>query len=340
MRRTIRRLPAWILVASLALSQALAATTVDLATLAPDGSPWHKQLKRMGNEWQQGTGARVKLRIFAGGVAGDDPAIVRKIRIGRLDGGAISSVGLAEIDEAFGVFAIPLFFDSYEEFAYVLDKLGPTLAERIEKKGFVLVHWIHGGWIHIFSKKRVATVSDLQSVKMFTSAGDHEMVRVWQENGFKPVPLSTTDVLTGLQTGMIEGMPAPPVGALAMQWFRHTPYMLEPGVAPLVGATLVSKRTWNRISEADRAILLKSGKETERRLAVEIPQKDRSSIAEMEKRGLEVIHLDEGAGVEEWRATAGRFADKMRSAVPGDVFELAVRYRDEFRQRASSQGGR
>lgn len=323
----------------LAATAAPAATTVDLATLAPDGSPWHKQLERMGNEWRQGTDSRVRLRIFPGGVAGDDPAIVRKIRIGRLGAGAVSVVGLTEIDDAFKVFGIPLFFDSYEEFAYVLDRLGPTLAERVEKKGFVLLHWIHGGWIHIFSKKKVETVDDLKSVKMFTSAGSHEMVRVWQENGFKPVPLATTDVLTGLQTGMIEGIPAPPVGALAMQWFRHTPYMLEPGVAPLVGATIVSQRAWNRISEADREVLRRSAEQVEARLAAEIPEKDRESVAEMRKRGLEIIRVDAGDGGERWRAAAAAFAERMRGHVPADVLDLALRYRDEFRRRPPAAEG-
>jgi TRAP-type C4-dicarboxylate transport system substrate-binding protein len=338
----MRRSPTLIgaLALGLAVTVAPAATTVDLATLAPDGSPWHKHLERMGNEWRQGTDGRVRLRIFPGGVAGDDPAIVRKIRIGRLGAGAVSVVGLSEIDDGFEVFGIPLFFDSYEEFAYVLDKLGPTLAERVEKKGFVLLHWIHGGWIHIFSKKKVETVRDLKSVKMFTSAGSHEMVRVWQENGFKPVPLATTDVLTGLQTGMIEGMPAPPVGALAMQWFRHTPYMLEPGVAPLVGATIVSKRTWDRISEADREVLRRSAAQAEARLAAEIPQKDRDSVEEMKKRGLEVIRVDAGEGSEQWRATAAAFAERLRGHVPADVLDLALRYRDEFRRRPAAEGPR
>jgi len=323
---------------ALAATASAAATTVDLATLAPDGSPWHKQLERMGHDWQQGTDGRVRLRIFPGGVAGDDPAIVRKIRIGRLSAGAVSIVGLAEMDSAFEVFSIPLFFDSYEEFAYVLDRLAPTLAARLEEKGFVLLHWIHGGWVHIFSKRRIESVEDLKTVKMFTSAGSHQMAQIWQENGFKAVPLATTDVLTGLQTGMIEGLPAPPVGALAMQWFRHTPYMLEPGVAPLVGATIVSERTWKRISEADREVLRRAAEQTEARLAVEIPEKDRSSVEEMEKRGLQVIRVDAGEGGAQWRSTAEAFAGRMRGFVPTDVLDLALRYRKEFRGRSEPAG--
>jgi TRAP-type C4-dicarboxylate transport system substrate-binding protein len=319
------------------VAPAARAGKIKLATLAPDGSPWHKHLEEMGNEWQEATDGRVRLVIYPGGVAGSDADMVRKIRHRQLQGGALTVNGLAAIDPAFNIFSVPLFFDSFDEYTHVLDKLTPALTKRLESKGFVLLHWGHGGWIHIFSKKPIRTVDDLKKIKIFTTAGDNPMIRVWKDNGFRPVALATTDVLTGLQTGMIEGMPVPPLGALAMQWYKHTPYMLDAGVAPLIGATLVSRATWDAISEADRAAMLGAAAEVQRSLAVEIPEKDASSVSEMEKRGLTVVAI-EGANEEAWEAMARSFAEGMRTTmVPEEIFDLAVRHRDEYRR--NREGG-
>ncbi|MDX1389730.1 MAG: TRAP transporter substrate-binding protein DctP, partial [Acidobacteriota bacterium] len=303
-----------------------------VATLAPDGSPWHKLLEEMGNEWQEKTDGRVRLVIYPGGVAGSDSDMVRKIRLGQLQGAALTVNGLASIDPAFNLFSVPLFFDSFEEYTYVLDKMTPVLSERLEAKGFVLVHWGHGGWIHMFSTKPVRTVSDLKRIKIFTTAGDNPMIRVWQENGFNAVALATTDVLTGLQTGMIEGLPVPPLGALAMQWYKQTPYMLDTGVAPLIGATVIAKGTWAGISEADRRVMLDAGRRVQEQLSVEIPEKDASSVVEMKKRGLEVISIDPSDAAA-WETLARSLADSMRATmVPEEIFDLALRYRTEYRK--------
>lgn len=342
----MRRLPRFAvtpLLLMLTVGPSLGADTfkVKLATLAPDGSPWHKILKDMGNEWQQRTQGRVRLIIYAGGVAGDDRNTLRKIRHRQLHAGALTVAGLSDIDPAFNVFAIPLFFDSYEEYSYVLDKMTPALKERLEAKDFILLHWAYGGWMHIFSKQSVRTIGELKRLKMFTGAGDDRMVQLWKANGFTPVALASTDILMGLQSGMIEGFPAPPLGALAMQWFKQTPYMLDQGVAPLVGATVISREAWNKISEQDRSALLEAGGRAARRLAVEIPAKDSTSVAEMEKRGLTVVRFDTGDEAPSWRAAAESFAEKMRdSMVPQEIFDMAMKHRTDFRRNRSSQGSR
>jgi TRAP-type C4-dicarboxylate transport system substrate-binding protein len=318
-----------------------APVTVRLATLAPDGSAWHNVLKDMSHEWNERTDGRVRVRIYPGGVAGDDPDMVRKLRIGQLQAGAITSAGLTDIDPAFNVFSIPLFFDSFEEFFYVLDKMTPTLKSRLEAKGFVPLNWAHAGWIHLFSKEPVRTVADLKRVKMFTWAGDDDMGRLWKSEGFRPVPLASTDILVGLQTGMIDGIPATPYPALLSQWYRHTPYMLKPGVGPLMGGTVMSMKTWTKISEDDRASLLEAAARAGERLRSEIPEKDLSAVREMEKRGLTVIDALAGEQSEQWRETAVAFASRVReSLVPEEIFEMASRYRDEFRRTHTEEGTR
>ena len=333
-RRTMM-LSAAAVCACLAAVPSLAAqqkVRVKFATLAPDGSPWHRILEDMGHEWQQGTQGRVRLVIYPGGVAGDDQAALRKIRHGQLQGAGLTVSGLSDLDPAFNLFLVPLFFESIEEFFYVLDRLGPVLAERLEERGFVLLNWVYAGWIHIFARRRLQTVEELKRLKMYTGASDDELIQLWRQNGFNPVGLSPTDIMMGLQSGMIDGLPAPPLGALAMQWFKHVPYMIDPGFSPLIGAAVVDAGTWMKISEEDRAAILEAAGRAAARLAAEIPQKDEESILEMEKRGLEVIRLRPGDEQDPWLATAESFAESMRrTMVPDEIFDLAVRYRAEYR---------
>ena len=139
----------------LALTDALhAQSAIKLATVVPQGSVWDKNLKQMGEEWSQATGGRVAVTVFSGGSQGDEPTVVRKMRLDAIQAGAFTNLGLGNIDWAFNVFDIPFFFDSYDELNYVTDKLTPVLRKRIEPKGFMLLNWGHGGWTQVFTKSR------------------------------------------------------------------------------------------------------------------------------------------------------------------------------------------
>ena len=114
---------------------------VKLATLVPEGTVWDKSMRDMGAQWSASTQGRVVLRVYPGGVAGDEPDVVRKMRIGQLQAAAITTGGLADIDPSFNVFNIPMFFTSYPELYATLDQLTPVLRQRLEAKGFVLLAW-------------------------------------------------------------------------------------------------------------------------------------------------------------------------------------------------------
>ncbi|MBI1795597.1 MAG: TRAP transporter substrate-binding protein DctP [Candidatus Eisenbacteria bacterium] len=336
--------PKWNVVAVLALMSALvlmpspaatqAPVVIKLATLVPEGSVWDKAMREMGAEWSQATGGRVQLRVYPGGVAGDEPDVVRKMRIGQLQAGAITSAGLSDIDPAFNVFGIPMFFDAYPELYAVLDKMEPTLKKRLEDKGFVLLNWGHGGWVYFFTKQPVRTVAELRKLKLFSWAGDDKMTQLWKTNGFTPVALAATDILTGLQTGMIEAYPTTPLLALTLQWYQKTPYMAGVGMAPLVGGLVITRSAWEKISEPDRAKILTACAKLERRLKAGVPAQDSSAVNEMKQRGLKVVAID-AATVVEWRATAEHFASEMRGTmIPPDILDAATRERNAFRQRS------
>jgi TRAP-type transport system periplasmic protein len=330
-RQTVRR--ALLAIAFVAFASAAGAqTSIKLAHLLPEGSIWDKNLKQMGEEWKQATDGRVAVIVFAGGSQGDESTVLRKMRLDALQASAFTAVGLGMIDSAFNVFDIPFFFDSYDELNYIIEKMTPVLRKRIEPKGFILLNWGHGGWTQVFTKKPVQTIDDLKRVKLYTSAGNDRMVQWFKANGFEPRAMAMTDILTGLTTGMIEGLPTTPLAAMLFQWYRQTPYMLELGLAPIVGASVITKKAWNAIPEADRSKMLVAGDGVEKRLQTEVPKLDANAVATMTKNGLTVTK----ATGPEWRAQLDGLAKTMRGEmVPQDIFDLATKARDEFRKNAA-----
>jgi len=341
-RRGMRPLPA-IVAFTLLLASGLApapdtaaqgkGTVIKLATLVPDGSVWDRALKNAGAEWSQATEGRVSLRIYPGGVAGDEPDIIRKMRIGQVQAAALTVAGLAQIDDSFKIFTVPMYFDSYPELRAVLDQMTPMLKARLEKKGFILLNWGHGGWVHIFGKAPLSTVQDVQKLKLWVGVGDDAMTGLWKRNGYQPVAIAATDILTGLQSGMLEAIYTTPLAALSLQWFRQLPYQSEVGLAPLVGGTVITKQAWNKLSAADRAAVQAACLKVEKKLEADVPLQDQFSVSEMKKRGLKVSPSTP-AQAAEWRKEAEKFAVQMRGTlVPADVMDIARRERDAFRQR-------
>jgi TRAP-type transport system periplasmic protein len=309
------------------------AVPIKLATVVPDGSIWDKAIKQMGADWQKATDGRVSLTVFSGGSQGDEPTVIRKMRLNALQGASLTVVGLSTIDWSFNVFNIPFFFQSYDELNDVVDKLTPLLKQRAEAKGFVLVHWGHGGWLQVFSKNPVQTVADLKNAKLYTSAGDDKMTQWYKANGFQPRAMAMPDILTGLTTGMLDAMPTPPLAAMAFQWYKQTPYMLDIGLTPLVGATVLTKKTWDRLSSGDRAKVSEIAMGVEKQLQVDVPKGDALAVMLMSNQGLKVTK----ATGPEWQQLADSLAKTMRGQmVPPDVFDLALKERDAFRQRKAS----
>jgi TRAP-type C4-dicarboxylate transport system substrate-binding protein len=302
---------------------------IKLATVVPDGSIWDKNLKQMAEEWKEATVGRVTVTVFGGASQGDEATVLRKMRLDALQAASFTAVGLGSIDPAFNVFDVPFFFESYDELNDVTAKLTPTIAKRLDAKGFVLLNWGHGGWTQVFTKRPVKTLDDLKSIKLYTSAGNDRMVQWFKANGFQPRPMAMTDIMTGLTTGMIEGLPTPALAAQLFQWYRQTPYMLDIGLAPVVGASIITKKAWNTIPAGDRPRLLASAAGVEKRLQIDVPKQDQAAVAELMKRGVTVTKAN-GA---EWRTQADALAKTMRGEmVPPDIFDLATKARDEYRK--------
>ena len=312
---------------------AQAPLVVRMATFVPDGSSWFQVLKETAEKWKASSSGRVSVRLFPGGVAGDDPEVVRKMRLGKLDAAVLTSVGVAEIDRSIYALSIPLMYESDAEVDYVLEKLRPRLEAGLEAKGFVVLNWADGGWVRFFAQSPVAVPDDLKARKLFPVAGDAPMVDLWRSAGFDPEPLSPTDVLAALQDGRVTALGAPPQMAVVTQAFLHAKNMTALRWQPLFGAALITKAAWEKVPADVRPALLEAARAGGLRIREQVRQSEDKDVAEMQKRGLRVVAVDAKARAL-WQKAAEDLYPKVRGAiVPAEAFDDARRFRDEYRKR-------
>lgn len=339
--RERRGLKVWAVVAALValacLTPPLGAQTpalVKLATLVPTGSSWETILKEMAVKWTKGSGGRVKVNLYAGGVKGDDPEVVRQMRLGTVDAALLTAVGLAAIDKSVYALGVPMMYTSYAELDYVLEKLRPRLEAQLDAKGFVVLNWVDGGWIHFFSKSPVATPDDLRKEKLFQWADDSDAIGIWQSAGFHNIrPLPSTELASSIQSGLVTAFAAPPQVAVITQYYNHAKNMTELNWNLLLGGTVIRKAVWEKIPPDARPGLAEAAREAGRRLRDDIRASADKDVAEMKKRGLNVVAVPPPVR-EQWvKMAEGTYPRIRGQIVPADIFDEAKKHRDEFRKK-------
>jgi TRAP-type C4-dicarboxylate transport system substrate-binding protein len=301
---------------------------IKLGTLAPNGSTWHELLKEMAVRWGEASKDGVKLRIYAGGTQGNEGEMVRKMAVGQLQGAAVTTVGLHDIAAEPQALTVPLMFDSAAELQKALPILEPKLDAILEKKGYVPLTWGAIGAIKLFCTKPFKTPAEAAGAKIFAWEGDPGSVKAWKAAGFNPVVLSSTDVITSLQTGMIECIPNVPLYVLTARLFEKAPYMIDVNWGWLVGATVVRKDAWEKIPADLRPKLLAIARELGTKVDVEVARLNTEAVTAMEKQGLKVVKVDAAA----WRVMAEKSWPVVRGeVVPAAFFDEVKALRDAQR---------
>lgn len=251
------KLTRMVLLIALLIAPAVGAQDLRLkiATMAPDGTLWMKEMRKAAEDVKERTDGRVSFRFYPGGTMGDDSAVLRKIRIGQLHGGVVLAGSLANIDANFEIYNLPLLFRSYGEVDYVRDRMDQILIDGLETKGFVAFGFSETGFTYLLSAKPTRTFDDLKGRKAWIPQGDPVSLAIVEAAGLSPVPLPISDVLTGLQTGLIDTVAAPPVGAIALQWFTKAKYLTDLPITYICGTTVVSAKAFNRMSAGDQEIV-------------------------------------------------------------------------------------
>lgn len=314
--------------------------TIKIGTLAPDGSAWYTALRDMGAEWEKATDGNVTIKLYPGGVAGDEVDMVRKMRIGQLNAAAVTDVGLSSIIPEIAAFQMPMMFNSYEELDYVRDRMAPKLEALLAKKGFIVLNWGDAGWVHLFSQKPVIFPKDLkvQDQKIFVWAGATDSFNAWKAAGFHPVEVAAPDIFMSLQTGMINTVTTTPLLALSYQWFALTKNMCDLAYAPLCGATIITKEKWDQIPEDIRPKLLQAARSSGERLKKEIRSMDNTAIEAMEKHGL-VKQPTSLEARKEWKEMTEKYLypELLGKSVPQDMYNEMVALLQEYRTQHSQR---
>jgi TRAP-type C4-dicarboxylate transport system substrate-binding protein len=331
-----RHLAIFVLVASVLVSlapvrSAQAEITVKLATLAPEGTVWYRAVRNIADRWGEISEGEVKVKIYPGGVVGNETVIVRKMRIGQLHAGAVTSVGLADIDSSAMVTQSPMLIHDYDELDYVMQKMGAKFEELLAEKGFVVLNWSDAGWMHIFTKGKMLQPEDASKFKLFAFEGEPATIDAYKASGMRPVVLAATDVLPSLQSGLISGFPTTPLAALSQQWFALAPNMLDLRWAPLLAATIIRKDVWESIPEKYRADFMKAARQAGTESAREVRRQDRKAIEVMKKYGLQVHALPDGAR-ERWQTASAKSWPTIREKIVGDaIFSETQGHLQEYR---------
>jgi TRAP-type C4-dicarboxylate transport system substrate-binding protein len=332
------RFPLLLALALLGVLSSYAAERIKLATLAPTGSTYHKSLLALREGWRKASNGTLDLVIYADGKLGGEADTVGLMGLNSVQAAMLTAVGLAEIEPGVaGLQNLPMGFHDFAEADYIGAKLQPMIEERLAKKGFIVLFWSDAGWVRFFSKKPVVHPDDLKRLKLFTWAGNPAQVEIYKSAGFNPVALETADIVPSLQTGLIEASPLPPVFALATQVDIRAPHMLEINWAPLIGACVLRRDTWEKIPEATRSKLLEIAITTGKEIKANGRKESGDSVQAMAKRGLQVTPMTPELEAE-WRQAAEAVYPRIRGTlVPEDVFDTTIRLLKEYRQKQGKQ---
>lgn len=333
---TVRRLASSVIIVGLlcVCADAMAARpiTIKLATVAPKGSIYHRVLQEMGEKWRAAQGGGAQFIIYTDGTQGTEADTVRRLRVGQLQASMLTTVGLMEIERTVVAMQfMPLTYRNYAELDYVLANIRAPLEEEFRKKGFRVLLWGMGGWVQFFSDRERITPEDYRDAKIFTWAGARDHENIMKSMGYRPIVLDMSDVLPAVQTGMIDTIPAAPVWALAGQFYKKTPHMLRLNWVPIVGATVLSNRTWDAMHPKARDALMEAGAEAELTLRNHRRKFDEGAIEAMRQRGL-TVHEPTPEVTQAWRALMEPIMLKIRGTlVPAEIFDTVQALLADYR---------
>lgn len=313
------------------LSQA-ADPQLKIGSLVPKNSLYHRQLMEVGEAWKKSQTGSPRFNVFTDGSQGGEAEMVRRMRIGQLQAALLSVVGLREIEPSIAALQnLPLAFRSWEELDYVREKMRPSMEKKFSDKGYIVLAWGDAGWVRFFSKQAAYSPDDYKKMKFFAWGAEAEQQEIMKSLGYTPVPLEPSDILPSIQTGMINVVPSTPYFALASQIYNSAPHMLEINWAPIVGAFVITKKSWDDMSpDAQKALRLSAdtaGQVIRNQARKEVEE----AVDAMKKRGLQV-NKPNADQLKEWRALSESLYPRIRGKmVPAETFDEVFAHLKTYR---------
>tara|TARA_B100000809_G_scaffold44000_1_gene38307 strand:- start:5432 stop:6412 length:981 start_codon:yes stop_codon:yes gene_type:complete len=302
---------------------------IKLATLAPEGTEYYNLLLEMGQRWQEETNGEIILRIYPNGVVGRESDTIRKMRIGQIQASAMSSIGLADLTDQIQAFTIPMVFKDYDDIEKVKEVMFDDISNGLSESGFKLLFLVDIGWVYWFSANEIAVPEDLRNAKIYTTAGDYVTVELFKRFGFNAIPVSETDILISLQTGMINSMQTVPILSLSSGWFALMPNMLDLKWAVFIGAVIIDERVWSKIRPEHQKVMMEVAQEIGKKYQENGRKTDAQAIEMMKKYGMKVkTPTDEELKIwEDFKEEI--IPDVIDAYVPKEVYDKVISAIDE-----------
>jgi len=329
-----------ILILALLLGGLADAATLKIATVAPEGSAWMKEMRTGAKEIEERTEGRVKIKFYGGGVMGNDSKVLGKIRIGNLHGGAFTPSALQKIYPEIALYGLPLTFESVEEVAYVRARLDKTIQDGLEQAGFINFGFAAGGFALIMSNDPVKGLDDMKGKRVWVPEGDTISYTSMQALSLSPVTLPLTDVLTGLQTGLIDIVAMSPVGALVLQWHTKVKFITDMPLVYTLGFLAIDKRAFKKIDEADQQIVREVMNRTYSNLDTANLSDNTEAMQALLNTGIERVELNPVEAAE-IRSVLGRSNRGMaeQGDYSLDLYTEMLQFVEEYRQGNAAEGG-
>lgn len=299
------------------IGKAAAEITLRLGTLAPEGSSWLKAFKQVARDVKEQTDGRIAIKIYGGGVMGDEKAMVRKMRTGQLDGAAVTNVGLGDINPQLLMLQLPLLFRSNEELDRVRGAMSSKFEGLLNDSGFKLSGWGDVGFTYLFSNSPIRRPADAKATKMWVWDSDPVSKEVMKVVGVNAIPLGVPDVLPSLQTGVIDAYLNSPYGAIALQWYTKAAYITDLKLAMTIGGSVMTTSSWNKLSDADKEIINNVALSKHGSLLKRIRKDNVKAIDALKGKGMEIIAPE---AFQEWKDVA----DTVRKNLTGSLFDKAL----------------
>lgn len=306
--------------------------TIKIGSIAPAKSPWDKALRELGREWKAISGGQIEVKIYPGGIAGSEDDMIRKMKLGILGGAVFTNRGLTKIYSDFYVLNIPFTFNSEEEFLSVAGKMNPVFEKEIDEKGYKVIIWSMAGWLHFFSENKIEYPDDLKKHKLSFTTGEPEIEQVWKKMGYQVIPNDMSDLMMGLQSGMVNAFYLPPLVAASGQYFPLAPNMLEMKIAPIYGGIVISKSIWNKIPDKYKEKLM----DVAQKLSIDLKNKtktlEQEAVETMKKHGLKINSLPSDSMVK-WRAASETgFNSLINKVFSKQIYNKMIEYLNNFRK--------
>lgn len=316
----VRRFALVLLAAGALLTPAPAQQhVIKFASLAPEGSTWLNVMREYDAAVRQESGGRLGFRIYPGGVQGEDKDVLRKIRLGQIQSAGFTGVGLGEIAPKLRILDAPFLFRNAAEVDHLTSAMDEEFRKALVENNFVLLGWAEVGFVYVFTNTPVRTPKDMNGVKMWMWEGDPIAEATFRAFGINPVPLSVVDVLTSLQTGLVNGAYTSPLAAIALQWYTRVKYMMDLPLANASGAVVISKKAYDALPADLREILMRNGRKFMTRLTTKSREENTASLATLRKNGVQPVSVSADPAVQEY-VDAGR---RARRALVGKLYDQA-----------------